>query len=48
MDKQWIGWATAVILLIFGAAACTSPPETPPEVAPPTDGPALILFYTDN
>jgi len=43
--KQWLG-ITTLILLVLGTAACTGGNEA--EESPILEGPALVMFYTDN
>jgi len=43
--KTWIG-VLIVVLVVIGLASCSEsqPLETPAEL----EGPALVMFYTDN
>jgi len=48
--RNWL-WLAILSALLVGLAACSgeAPAETPPAGTPPDlNGPALIMFYTDN
>jgi hypothetical protein len=43
--KHW-RWLAILLVLVSGLAACTA--AEPPKAPTDPDGPALVMFYTDN
>jgi hypothetical protein len=45
--KYWFG-IVALLLLTFGITACSVSDEEVEESTPTIEGPALVMFYSDN
>ncbi len=45
--KYWLG-IVALLLLMFGTTACSAGDEEVEESALTVEGPALVMFYSDN